>query len=88
MSRHRREAEYSRATVLAQVFGAPIAAVSLGLIAWRVLPLPDAWRFVFGVHGLVPLWVTLVCVLPLLRARTAWSCCVVSLLAAVVAVAT
>lgn len=69
-------ANHSLARTLAAVVGAPLVAFSVGAGAVAFLPLSPEGAFALGFHLVVPLWVALACVLPLLRdGRVAWGVC-------------
>ena len=57
-------------------WGAPLAALGLGAGIARYAPLDDAVALAWGQHLVVPLWVTLMCVLPLQKSvARAWLVC-------------
>ncbi|WNG50062.1 hypothetical protein F0U60_42515 [Archangium minus] len=69
-------AGHSLARTLAALLGAPLVAfvVGAGLVAF--LPVRPEVAYLIGFHVMVPLWVALACVLPLLKnGRVAWGVC-------------
>lgn len=69
-------ANHSLARTLAAVVGAPLVAFTWGAGSVAFLPLSAERAFAFGFHLVVPLWVALACVLPLLKnGRVAWGVC-------------
>lgn len=64
------------AHVLAALVGAPLVAFTVGASLVAFAPLPGPLAFAWGLHLMVPLWVVLACVLPLMRTgRRAWGVC-------------
>jgi hypothetical protein len=77
---------HSAARTLAAVVGAPLVAfaVGAGLMAW--LPEAGGVSFAVGFHVIIPLWVALACILPLVRdGRVAWGVCLAVLVPAAAA---
>jgi hypothetical protein len=69
-------ANHSAARTLAALVGAPLVAfaVGAGLVAFP--PLSGVTAFALGFHVMVPLWVALACVLPMMKnGRVAWGVC-------------
>ena len=81
-------AHHSTARTLAAVVGAPLVAFTVGASLAAFLPLPAATAYALGVHLMVPLWVVLACVLPMMRnGRVAWGVCLALVLPLAVALA-
>jgi hypothetical protein len=53
--------------VLAALLGAPLLSFLLGANLVRHLPLGEPLAFAIGLHSMLPVWVVLACVLPLVR---------------------
>ena len=81
-------ANHSAARTLAALVGAPLVAFAVGAALVAFLPVSGVWAFVLGFHVMVPLWVALACVLPLMRdGRVAWGVCLAIVLPIAVALA-
>lgn len=64
------------AKVLAALFGAPLAAFSIGAALIAFLPVAPGLAYAIGAHSIIPLWVALTCLVPLARTgRGAWLFC-------------
>lgn len=69
-------AGHTFARTLAALLGAPLAAFAVGAGLVAFLPVSPEVAYLIGFHVMVPLWVALACVLPLLKnGRVAWSVC-------------
>jgi len=58
---------WSVSKVLALLLGAPLVAFSVGTVLITRLPVGDQRAFAWGLHLMVPIWITLGCTLPLMR---------------------
>jgi hypothetical protein len=68
--------QYATLRTLAVILGAPLLALLVSAFLVAYLPLSKPLAFAVGMHGLVPLWVTLACLLPLARnGLVAWAFC-------------
>jgi len=73
-------ANHSVARTLAAVVGAPLVAGAVGAALVAFPPEAGGVSFALGFHVMVPLWVVLACVLPLLKnGRVAWGVCLAPL---------
>jgi hypothetical protein len=58
---------WSVAKIVVIVLGAPLVAFAVGALCIARLPLPPEHAFAWGLHVMVPLWIVLGSVLPLVR---------------------
>ena len=69
-------AGHSAVRTLSVLFGAPLAAAALSCFGARATAATPSWSTAIGYHSFVPLWVALVCVLPLSRSGArGWMWC-------------
>ncbi len=81
-------ANHSVARTLAALVGAPLVAFAVGAALVAFLPVSGVWALALGFHAMVPLWVALACVLPMMRdGRVAWGVCLAIVLPIAVALA-
>ncbi|ATB27596.1 hypothetical protein MEBOL_001040 [Melittangium boletus DSM 14713] len=74
-------ANHGVARTLAAVVGAPLVAFAVGAAVVAFSPEAGGLSFALGFHVMVPLWVALACVLPLLKnGKVAWGVCLAILL--------
>jgi hypothetical protein len=77
-------AGHSGARTAATILGAPLAALALGSLLARLLPVSELLAFAWGAHVIVPAWIALTCWLPLQKnGLRAWAVCAVLVLPAV-----
>jgi hypothetical protein len=69
----RKRAVHDTSKTLAAVLGTAPVALALGIAVALLLPASPGVRFAIGFHGVIPVWVTLICVVFNARsARRAW----------------